>query len=221
VFGMLAASFFGIKAYLNRNVWANLGDCTISKKLHAETVQSFKALYEKNNNPKNNTFYEDETKKLLITNCALKIEAKKNGVSFDENSINNYLKDGNQLPPYVSTADYKSAAKNNFGWNDEQANLRLVNDYLEKTLRDKLIKTKNLSWIFIRWDNFTNGDKEALSDQDKKYILDKIEKENIPLLKSKAPREELANSTDVSDAYSNERNNLAQGVPIGVSNYHY
>ena len=121
-----AGAVWGVPKILNRNVYAKVGNFTITKKEYNATKQSWINAYKKPNtklDDKNSI--DNQTRDILVLNAALKTEAQKRGISYSQAEVDKY-----NLPKYNEKGGkflYIKAYERDYKWTEQDVMLRVSN----------------------------------------------------------------------------------------------
>jgi hypothetical protein len=213
-----AGAVWGIPKFLNRNVYAKVGNFTITKKEYNATKQSWINAYKKPNtklDDKNSI--DNQTRDILVLNAALKTEAQKRGISYSQAEVDKY-----SLPKYNEKGGkflYIKAYERDYQWTEQDVMLRRTNDYLQYKLKDKLIKDRVYSEVYIRWDNIRiqkteDINKPAPTEEEKAGQI--LKEKYLPLFEQKKSAAELEKAVDIRDGDSLEQQKKAYASTRGT-----
>jgi hypothetical protein len=199
-------------------VIASIGWDAITKKEYNATKQSWINAYKKPNtklDDKNSI--DNQTRDILVLNAALKTEAQKRGISYSQAEIDKY-----SLPKYNEKGGkflYIKAYERDYQWTEQDVMLRRTNDYLQYKLKDKLIKDRVYSEVYIRWDNIRiqkteDINKPAPAEEEKAGQI--LKEKYLPLFEQKKSAAELEKAVDIRDGDSLEQQKKAYASTRGT-----
>ena len=215
---LIAGVAWGLPKYLNRNVYAKVGDFTITKKEYDATKKSWINAYKKPNtklDAKNNI--DAQTRDILVLNAALKTEAQRRGITYTQAEIDKY-----SLPKYNEKGGkflYIKSYERDYQWTEQDVMLRRTNDYLQYKLKDKLIKDRVYSEVYIRWDNIRiqkteDINKPAPAEEEKAGQI--LKEKYLPLFEQKKTPAELEKAVDIRQGDSLEQQKKAYASTRGT-----